>query len=70
MSLNNAKNKSHTDIQIGEIVYLITDDEQKERMVTSYTVYPNGIIYTLSQGINISNHYIFEITRGKSYKFN
>ena len=57
-------------IKIGDIVYLITDDEQKERIVTSYTVYPTGIMYALSQGTNVSDHYVFEITRGKSYKFN
>lgn len=60
----------HIEFEIGETVYLITDDEQKERMITHYTVSPHGVTYNLSQGANTSDHYGIEITRGKSYKFN
>lgn len=56
--------------EIGEIVFLLTDDDQKKRIITSYTVYPNEIVYTLSQGTTTSNHYAIEITKGKNYNFN
>ena len=70
MILNDKKNKIDTDIEIGEIVYLITDNEQKDRMVTSFTVSALGTTYSLSQGIDSSNHYRIEISKCKSYKFN
>ncbi len=49
-----------------EIVYLITDPEQRSRMVTGYKIEPGLLLYILICGIQISYHYEFEITREKS----
>lgn len=50
---------------IGDIVYLTTDIEQLPRVVISFTVSANGIIYNLTQGINESTHYNFEMSKEK-----
>ena len=34
---------------IGDFVYLVTDDEQKKRLITSIKISPNGITYELTQ---------------------
>jgi hypothetical protein len=49
--------------QIGDIVYLITDDEQLPRMVTGAVIRPNGsIVYYLSIGATTETlHYSIEI---------
>jgi hypothetical protein len=47
---------------IGETVYLTTDDEQKKRVVTAITVRTLGVIYELSCGVAVSNHYDFEMS--------
>jgi hypothetical protein len=46
----------------GQIVYLITDSEQKRRMVTKIYLSPNGVAYQLTCGVNESDHYEFEIS--------
>lgn len=48
--------------KIGEMVYLKTDVDQHERMVTGYSVRATGITYELSFGTSSSWHYEFEIT--------
>lgn len=48
--------------QIGDLVYLKTDPEQLDRLVTGYIVRPNDILYELSHDSKASNHYHFEIT--------
>lgn len=48
--------------EIGQEVYLKTDDDQKKRMVCEINVKQTGIIYRLSCGIADSWHYDFEIT--------
>lgn len=56
--------KIETDFDIGEIVYLITDEDQSARMITRITISPNnGILYELCQGMNSSSHYAMEISR-------
>lgn len=50
---------------IGDIVYLITNINQLPRLVVSFTVSKNGLLYNLSQGISDSTHYDFEITKEK-----
>lgn len=48
-------------IEIGQIVYLKTDPEQKERIVTAILFRPTGITYELTQATDQSWHYAFEI---------
>lgn len=55
--------KIHTKYNIEDIVYLVTDTEQLERIITSITIYPNNLImYSLNCGVETSEHYEFEIT--------
>lgn len=50
--------------EIGSIVYLITDEEQEERMVTSISLKPGGcILYGLSLKASETYHYDIEICR-------
>jgi len=51
----------------GDLVYLKTDEDQKVRLVTGFRVYPGGgLIYYLSCGNCISDHYEFEISSEKN----
>ena len=50
---------------LGQLVYLITDDEQKERMVTGVKFNLNGHVYTLQKGTEESYHYEQEISKDK-----
>lgn len=50
---------------IGDIVYLKTDGEQKERMITGIRITPGNHLYYLSCGDEESTHYDIEITREK-----
>lgn len=52
-----------TAFDIGEIVFLITDETQSERMITNITIYPGGVLYSLSLGPQVSEHYEIEMTR-------
>lgn len=52
-----------TAYDIGEIVFLITDEEQAERIITRVYVNPNGVAYELSCGIASSTHFEMEMTR-------
>jgi hypothetical protein len=46
----------------GDEVYLKTDGDQAKRLVTTFKVYPTGVIlYELSCGPNASWHYDFEM---------
>ena len=58
---------SYVDIQhkIGDIVYLKTDPEQRERIVTSIQLYQKDIIYCLSCSEDTTRHYDFEIAKEK-----
>ena len=51
-----------TKFKIGDSVFLITDTEQKKRMVTGYYIRSQSITYLLSCGTEESSHYDFEIT--------
>jgi hypothetical protein len=51
--------------KLGDIVYLKTDKEQLERMVTGYNVRNTNIAYYLSAGITETMHYSFEISKDK-----
>ena len=47
---------------LGQIVYLTTDNYQLRRIVTQIKVSLNGITYQLSCGTNYSYHYECEIS--------
>jgi hypothetical protein len=50
---------------IGDSVYLKTDPEQCERLVTGVNIRQNGISYALSHLTNESYHYDFEISKDR-----
>lgn len=56
-----------TKYEIGDIVYLKTDPEQVERQVFAYIVYRSEIIYKVTMGTTVSEHYDFELTSEKTY---
>jgi len=51
-----------------DIVYLITDVDQKERVVTGFRVSNYDIVYELCCGEDESIHYDFEISSEKKWK--
>ena len=51
--------------EIGAIVFLKTDSEQLERIVTSIQVNPGELIYRLNCGAIETWHYEFELCREK-----
>ncbi len=53
--------------EVGDIVYLKTDEEQLQRIVSGIDIRPGVLIYRVSCGIVDSSHYDFEMTREKSY---
>lgn len=58
------------DHYIGDIVYLITDEDQKPRIVTRILITPNGVMYYLSNGTSETCHYSIEISYNRNYKIN
>lgn len=54
-----------TKYDIGDIVYLKTDINQKERMVTTIGITPGNHVYTLSCGDDSSEHYEIELSDTK-----
>ena len=52
--------------ELGEIVYLKTDNDQSDRMVIGISVRPAGLLYELSFGSVCSWHYEMEITEEKN----
>lgn len=49
--------------ELGQKVYLDTDTDQRPRIVTGIIIQPNsGLLYQLSQGSMVSNHYECEIS--------
>lgn len=48
--------------EIGQIVFLVTDNDQRRRVVTQIKVTATGIMYNLSCGTYNSDHYDCEIT--------
>lgn len=60
------KIKIEIDHDIGDIVYLITDIEQSERLVVSITLLPGGVpYYSLACGTEETEHYAIEISGEK-----
>lgn len=52
---------------IGDIVYLKTDMEQRERMVTCISIRPTGISYAISCDTEESWHYDIELSTVREY---
>lgn len=57
-----------TKYDLGQIVYLITDDQQLDRIVTGMSIRMGSVIYELSCGSNTSSHYDFEMASEKDIK--
>lgn len=51
---------------IGETVYLKTDKEQLERIVTGVAMFNTGVLYKLAQSVTEYWHYEFEISIEKN----
>ena len=51
---------------VGDLVYLKTDESQTERMVTGFYIRQNNLTYGLSCGSEESWHYDFEISTEKN----
>ena len=47
---------------IGDRVYLVTDPEQSECIITAIVLKPSGHIYELSCGVSSSLHFDIELT--------
>ncbi len=60
MKIDNAFN-------IEQVVYLKTDEEQRERIVTSFKVFKNEVRYYLAYNSQETLHYEFEISEDKKY---
>lgn len=52
--------------EIGQIVFLITDEEQCARLITGITIAPRGLTYRLCYGVTETWHYEMEISDEKS----
>ncbi|WP_312557894.1 hypothetical protein [Empedobacter brevis] len=51
-----------------DIIYLITDEDQKERIITGVLYEQNSIQYRVACGANTSWHFEFELNTSKNYK--
>lgn len=52
--------------EIGTVVYLKTDEDQRERMIYGICVFGKGeIVYKVCQGTTMSEHYDFELSDQK-----
>ena len=51
-----------SEYDFGDIVFLKTDPDQRERIVVGWTERPGVILYDLACGTDYSTHYEFEIT--------
>ena len=50
---------------IGQTVYLVTDQDQKPRIILSIAVNKYDLIYEMTSGTDTSRHYDFEISEEK-----
>jgi len=55
----------HNKFSLEDIIYLKTDPEQSERMITKIEITKGDIMYQLCCGVNYSTHYEYEITEDK-----
>lgn len=59
----------NTLFNIGDNVYLKTDPDQHERMITEITIQPNNcIVYTVNVSDMTSVHYEIELTNNQDIK--
>lgn len=56
-----------TKYNIGQVVFLATDTDQKQRIITGIIVRPNSVIYYLSCGSEETTHYDIEFALEKNY---
>lgn len=50
--------------EIGETLYLVTDEEQNKRLCTAIVICPdNSLLYEVISGTSASKHYEFELSR-------
>ena len=57
---------SNNKYNIGQTVYLITDTDQKPRIVIGFAVFIGTIKYIIGQSEDDSSHYDFEISATKN----
>jgi len=50
---------------IGDVVYIKTDEFQKKRVVTGISIKHNGVIYVVTHCTDESYHYDFELSRSE-----
>lgn len=53
--------------EIEEVVFLITDSEQSQRIVTGIQINKGYLLYRLACGTYESWHYEFELAKDKNY---
>jgi hypothetical protein len=53
--------------KIEDVVFLITDIEQAQRIVTAIQVSKNSLTYRLACGVSESWHYDYEIATDKNF---
>lgn len=51
--------------KIGQSIFLKTDPEQLERIITGIHIRPNGVSYSVVLETNESYHYEFELTENR-----
>lgn len=55
-----------TQYNFGDIVYLKTDSDQKERMITGFKLRPAGTLIIVQCGTYETEHYEIELTSEKN----
>lgn len=50
------------EFEVGDMVYLKTDQDQHKRIITGICLRQAGILYELAQGTTSSWHYVFELS--------
>jgi hypothetical protein len=55
--------------QLGDIVYLKTDVDQKSRMITKISVSQQGLLYMVVCGTETTDHYEIELSEEKQVVF-
>jgi len=61
--MNTHNSKYSFKYNIGDVVYLRTDPDQNERIVTGIRLRQNSITYLISYNVNESEHFDFEIAK-------
>lgn len=59
--------KINNKFELGQAVFLITDTDQRVRMVTCIKISLTGILYYLACGTEETQHYENEIAEDKKY---